>query len=360
MTDGTPLLSICIPTYNRSKFLRVMLQALLPQVAECGDQVEVWVIDNASPDDTSLVVEESRALGPFQYYRNETNIGPLRNILKGTCEFASGKYVWILGDHNLMMPGALLRVLSSLKDHPEIEVFYSNFRCAAYPDHWPASALAGFEGPFVYFGNPKIEDRFIQQWNELIEPASALCTQAYAHIVRTSVWQDYWTGKSIGAPYSDSLTTYPHTRMLVDTVFSAKSYYLGAPAVTIFNGAQSWGNLDTQLDVYLRGLPDLVSRFTDQGLSSSTLNSINLSFCIPQTRSLLLKAIERDGVLKTAFRVFRDCELGSYVWKALWLAVFAPQYQWLSKFHSWYQNRSNWWICNCRPARWLKNQSSRW
>ena len=140
MSDQKPLLSICIPTYNRSKFLRVMLQALLPQVAEFVEQVEVWVIDNASPDETPAVVEESRALGPFQCFRNESNIGALLNVLKGPCELATGEFVWVLGDHNLMMPGALSRILEELRSHPQFKLFYANFNCARYPEPWPALA----------------------------------------------------------------------------------------------------------------------------------------------------------------------------------------------------------------------------
>ena len=248
-----------------------MLQALLPQVAECGDQVEVWVIDNASPDETPAVVEESRALGPFRSVRNTENIGPVKNVIMGPAELATGEYVWVLGDHNLMMPDALRRVLGILSDNADLDVFYTNFRCATYPNQWPVSATNGFDRAFQYLANESTADRPVAKWHELVRPESALCTQLYAHIVRTQVWRGYWKDKHIGEPYTDATTTYPHTMMLVDTLFHHRSYYIGLPTITIFNGAQSWSNPETTGNVIVNGVPDLLQHYETLGLPSSVI-----------------------------------------------------------------------------------------
>ena len=47
-----PLLTIGIPTYNRAKFLRRLLEQLRTELAGLDGQVEVLVSDNASTDDT--------------------------------------------------------------------------------------------------------------------------------------------------------------------------------------------------------------------------------------------------------------------------------------------------------------------
>ncbi|MFN9035955.1 MAG: glycosyltransferase, partial [Planctomyces sp.] len=89
-----------------------MLQALLPQVSQFPGQVEVWVLDNASTDKTDQVLAESVVLGPFRVHRQHQNIGPTRNIVCGPATLANGEYVWVLGDHNLLRPGALSRLLT--------------------------------------------------------------------------------------------------------------------------------------------------------------------------------------------------------------------------------------------------------
>lgn len=53
MKDIKPYLSICIPTYNRSEVLKESLMQLLKYE---GDDIEVVISDNCSPDNTEEVV----------------------------------------------------------------------------------------------------------------------------------------------------------------------------------------------------------------------------------------------------------------------------------------------------------------
>ena len=66
-------LSICIATYNRGAFIGETLDCLLPQLSE---EVELLVLDGASPDQTQSVVEARMAACPFiRYQREPTNSG---------------------------------------------------------------------------------------------------------------------------------------------------------------------------------------------------------------------------------------------------------------------------------------------
>jgi glycosyltransferase involved in cell wall biosynthesis len=358
-----PLLSICVPTYNRSKFLRVMLQALLPQVAECGDQVEVWVLDNASPDDTQVVIEESRSFGAFQSVRNDENIGPLRNILKGTCELATGSFVWVLGDHNLMMPGALRRVLRVLSEHTRIKVFYSNFRVTKYPDNWPESAIGGYDGPYHYSGNSDLSDRRVTHLNELFQAESYLGTQAYVHIVETRIWKDYWSTRNVAESYIDGITSYPHTYMLTDVHFSTPAYYMGTTQITIFNGAQSWGDFQTQRKVFLVGLPDLIGLFRERGMNPERIaaarqccqQSVYLGF-VDAFRNAKGSAllILLQSILMVRFRTFFLCRP---IVKAFGDAKCAPCPQAVHTVADGIRRCRNYLTRDCRPARWLRGRS---
>ena len=316
------------------------------------------ILDNASTDDTHTVIEESRALGPFQYCRNHENIGPIRNIIKGPVELATGKFVWVLGHHNLMMPGGLSTVLTAISQSSFLDVFYVNFRCARYPDQWPDSAGIGYDGKFDYLGNKETEDRAVPQWHQLIRPTSGLCTQMYAHIVKRKVWRDYWTSKAVGPDYRDSLTTYPHTQMLVETVFNVPSYYVGKPVITIFNGAQAWGHPKTQCDVYLRGLPNLLSHFSEQGLPAEVMHSCKQDFAFPETTKILKRAIPQLGFFRLICVAALSCPTSFYVWRSFASAFKDSEYnalsRWLKRCERSLQNRRNWWIVNCRPARLIK------
>ena len=264
-----PLLSICVPTYDRAHRLRVMLEAVLPQVAEHSDKVELWVSDNASPDDTPRVVEEARRLGPLHYSRNASNMGVIANIIRLTNELARGEFVWVLGDDDLLMPGALARVIASLEARAELDAIYFNFRCARYPEDWPQEALGGYEGRFTYLANPELTDWPVPRWHELIRPESYMCTQLYAHVVRRSVWRSYWSGRPLGEEYSDVYMTYPHSCMLAETIMHKPSYYVAEPVLTIFNNGQSW--TDVRPLIVLLRYPELLGLYRKLGLSAEQL-----------------------------------------------------------------------------------------
>ena len=91
----TPLLSICIPTYNRANLLRETL-AHLREV--CSEDVEIVISDNCSGDDTQDAI---RAFAPrfahFRSFRQTENRGAVANFA-AAMSAARGKYLYPLCD----------------------------------------------------------------------------------------------------------------------------------------------------------------------------------------------------------------------------------------------------------------------
>ncbi|EHK4329385.1 glycosyltransferase, partial [Salmonella enterica subsp. enterica serovar Altona] len=52
-----PLLTIAIPTYNRSSCLARLLDSIIQQENYCYDELEVIVCDNASTDETARIAK---------------------------------------------------------------------------------------------------------------------------------------------------------------------------------------------------------------------------------------------------------------------------------------------------------------
>lgn len=117
MKETEPILSICIPTWNRSKFLTVSLESFLGQIKEIDpEEIELFVSDNGSDDDTADVVQSFIEKGlPITYNRNPENVGAARNFLK-CMQMSSGKYILLLGDDDILDPGALKTILDALRD----------------------------------------------------------------------------------------------------------------------------------------------------------------------------------------------------------------------------------------------------
>lgn len=114
----TPLLSICIPTYNRAEDLNNCLASIASQVTEnpsLNDQLEVVISDNASTDHTQQIVDDYRAtFSNLTYVRNDENMGFDKNTLRAV-RAASGTYAWYLGDDDMIVHGALSFVVTLLQ-----------------------------------------------------------------------------------------------------------------------------------------------------------------------------------------------------------------------------------------------------
>ena len=121
-TSGQPLLSICIPTFNRAVYLREALESL--SIALQGNEAgfEIVVSDNASTDDTSSVLKAFQERHPLtRLYRNSENIGGEQNFYR-VVELARGKYVWMFGDDDKISKDLLSVLRGRLKGNPDVVI----------------------------------------------------------------------------------------------------------------------------------------------------------------------------------------------------------------------------------------------
>jgi abequosyltransferase len=116
LKEGEILLSICIPTYNRSKFLDLCLSQLLKQIDPFKNIVEVIISNNCSPDDTDDIVEKYKNLGfEIHYNKNKENIGADGNLEK-CFQLSTGKYLWLFGDDDLILDGKFDKIIHILQN----------------------------------------------------------------------------------------------------------------------------------------------------------------------------------------------------------------------------------------------------
>ncbi len=116
--ENKPLLSICIPTYNRAAILEVTLRLLVTQIADLEDKglVSLYISDNASTDETKTVIQGFIEEGaPIEYSCNEINIGPDKNFLK-CFQTAKGKYTWLIGDDDPVSDRAIPYLLNIMQN----------------------------------------------------------------------------------------------------------------------------------------------------------------------------------------------------------------------------------------------------
>lgn len=121
------LISICIPHYNRSKYLIAVLESIRTQDYP---YLEVIISDDCSTDDSQKAIPAYIASvkgkgGPvFRYIRQEKNLGYDGN-LRAALGAANGEYLFILGnDDALSSEDSMSRLAKALKDtgYPEVAV----------------------------------------------------------------------------------------------------------------------------------------------------------------------------------------------------------------------------------------------
>ncbi|MHB8130371.1 MAG: glycosyltransferase family 2 protein [Mobilitalea sp.] len=117
ITMTPTLLSICIPTYNFGKFIGQTLDSIIPNLAK---GVEVVILDGGSTDDTANVVaQRQRDISQIKYHRQEFRGGIDRDIAK-VISLAHGDYCWLFSADDIMIFGAVDRVINSIQSNCDI------------------------------------------------------------------------------------------------------------------------------------------------------------------------------------------------------------------------------------------------
>lgn len=117
MPNSTPLVSICIPTYNYRHYLSDALDSALAQQFV---DIEVVVVDNCSDDGTSELVETyHRRDNRIVLHRNSHNIGMPANFNRAM-ELAQGKYVKFLCADDILAKDCVSKMVDVLQARPDV------------------------------------------------------------------------------------------------------------------------------------------------------------------------------------------------------------------------------------------------
>ncbi|KAA6312251.1 Abequosyltransferase RfbV, partial [termite gut metagenome] len=126
MENKQPLLSICIPTYNRCEYLQGAICNIISDKS-FDFCVEIIISDNASTDRTQEIGEEfANKHNNIMYYRNNCNIQDENFFL--SLQRAHGKYVRLFNDTLRFKNGALKRMLQEIESMSEssLLLFFQN------------------------------------------------------------------------------------------------------------------------------------------------------------------------------------------------------------------------------------------
>ena len=136
-----PRVTFVVPCYNYGRFLAQAIDSLLGQTLT---DLEIIAIDDASIDDTAVVLAAYATESRVRVVRHERNQGHIRSYNEGL-ELARGQYLGILSaDDFCWRTDAVERQVALFEQHPAVAMVYSAHVMLA-PDAPPALVL-----PFAY------------------------------------------------------------------------------------------------------------------------------------------------------------------------------------------------------------------
>jgi glycosyltransferase involved in cell wall biosynthesis len=119
--------SVCIPTYNRAKYLAYSVDSVLNQTYK---DFELIICDDASTDNTPEIVNHWKD-ARIRYIRHPENIKRCRNMRSGF-EAATGEYFLKFDDDDGITSEFLAKTVEILDKYPKVD-----FVCT---DHWIINA----------------------------------------------------------------------------------------------------------------------------------------------------------------------------------------------------------------------------
>lgn len=109
-----PILSICIPTYNRGKLLNELLNQVFNLSEVTKSKIQICISDNFSSDITSSVIDGWRNKLELVSVRQQSNIGASRNF-QAVAALSTAPWVLLMGDDDLLYVSGFEKILSVLK-----------------------------------------------------------------------------------------------------------------------------------------------------------------------------------------------------------------------------------------------------
>ena len=253
----TVRLSIAIPTYNGSVYIREALDSIISQLEDINEEVEIVISDNASTDQTPEIIREYQRNYPFiKYFRNDEDLGGGMNFDLAVRR-STGEYVWLFGDDDILRSGAIEKVLDVLKNH-----------------HGLAAILVNWYQLGLYLRQPNIiehtmdiqKDIFFRTADDFLSTVKLTGLAVSSNIIRRSLWEQH-AEIYIGSGYV-------HYATLLTSIVGHYSYYVAKPYVMYRTGHLDY---DKHHEAYVKDgirLVEVLNSLAGKGYSKSSIRKI--------------------------------------------------------------------------------------
>lgn len=161
-----PLVSIIITSFNRQNSIHESIESALRQDYE---NFEVIISDNCSSDNSDEVIKMYISDKRVKYYRNETNIGMLKNFQKCIYNLASGDYFTIVNSDDFLLDSSFLSKAVRLTNiYPDLNIVKGRYIRSSVKDNRETQSNFKIINEF-YYGYEWLEDSSKFSFEDIIE-----------------------------------------------------------------------------------------------------------------------------------------------------------------------------------------------
>ena len=287
--EKRPILSICIPTYNRSQYLKQALEALVSNAA-FDDEVEIVISDNCSTDETEQVSKEYVAKYPnVKYFRNAENIRDSNFCL--ALDRATGHYVKLMNDNLIVEDDGLQYMKKRIKEHLEdrMPLFFSG-------------------GPL--FNHPKTDECICNNFEDFVIHLSYYVTAIYCF----GAWKEDWDKVTERTKYSHLQLNQDDWAYQIMENRGKCIIYTGKVASSLlidrkYRSGYNW------FQVHVANYYDILQPYIDKGLLSKKALSKEKRTYLYDLRGMIVKTylpwlmpnfqFDTSGTLKIIWKYFK-------------------------------------------------------
>ena len=265
-----PILSICIPTYERPLQLENLLKSIESAYKEHEISLEICISDSSTGERSESIVGAYDKKLNIKYQKNRGAFGYAGNF-RNCVNMATGKFAWLVGDDDLILKDAFKNIKGLFFSNPEVTFFYINCQKLDY------KFIEVSESPFDTRNLPENLDLFSSfhldgplKFEKLInyKVSFDFLGGMYLSIFERRYWienQNVASHKKFpGIQFEDLDDTFPHAKIFANAFMGKQAYFSNKPVVVTISGKREWSDFYPLVRTFR--LLDLLEEYRKNGL----------------------------------------------------------------------------------------------
>jgi glycosyltransferase involved in cell wall biosynthesis len=242
-----PVISICIPTYNRHVFLDRCLRSIELAISFYSFPIEICIYDSSETDDSRKIAIKYSGHLNIKYLHNPNNEGYAGNFKK-CLSMAKSKMAWFIGDDDVLVQDSFKTIDEVFSKFPTIDFIY----CNAF--NLDEEYFKKFQKPFDTKYLPldmkkftNVSESKLILFRDLIDHNVSFdfLSGMFLSIFNREMWElnsscvREETSK-LKIKFVDLDSTFPHSKIFANTFMESNAYLSNKPLIVAVSGVREW------------------------------------------------------------------------------------------------------------------------